>query len=186
MMFHPGERFRQWRCNFGQTANIATRTFRPLRVRRAFAAMSARSAPTASRASLQMSVRTAEADSRQGRSGPRGNGEWACRSRNSPPRPSACPSNTRSLISRRILREFGIFRPKSGRCLPSLRGANATKQSRTFLAAQWIASRSLSSGARRRDPLARNERLFRRRNRAFDFTKADAIAIALAPTAHDQ
>src|ERR1700694_2018767 len=39
--------------------------------------------------------------------------------------------------------------------LPSLRGAPATKQS--IFAAPWIASRSLSSGAHSRDPLARND-----------------------------
>ena len=40
---------------------------------------------------------------------------------------------------------------------PSLRGATATKQSMPPLAAPWIASRSLSSGAHSRDPLARND-----------------------------
>jgi hypothetical protein len=41
--------------------------------------------------------------------------------------------------------------------------SEATKQSTYPLAALWIASRSLSSGARSRDPLARNDgdRLFR-------------------------
>ena len=42
------------------------------------------------------------------------------------------------------------------RSLPSLRGALATKQS-MLPAAKWIASRSLSSGAHSRDPLARND-----------------------------
>src|SRR3977135_2981817 len=41
--------------------------------------------------------------------------------------------------------------------LPSLRGALATKQSILPYAARWIASRSLSSGAHSRDPLARND-----------------------------
>ena len=40
---------------------------------------------------------------------------------------------------------------------PSLRGATATKQSISPQTALWIASRSLSSGARSRDPLARND-----------------------------
>src|SRR5260370_25677850 len=40
---------------------------------------------------------------------------------------------------------------------PSLRGALATKQSSFLYAAPWIASRSLSSGAHSRDPLARND-----------------------------
>jgi hypothetical protein len=40
--------------------------------------------------------------------------------------------------------------------LPSLRGAFATKQSILFRGS-WIASRSLSSGARSRDPVARND-----------------------------
>jgi hypothetical protein len=41
--------------------------------------------------------------------------------------------------------------------LPSLRGALATKQSSFCAAAIWIASRSLSSCAHSRDPLARND-----------------------------
>src|SRR5260221_10396208 len=40
---------------------------------------------------------------------------------------------------------------------PSLRGAHATNQSSFLSVASWIASRSLSSGARSRDPLARND-----------------------------
>src|SRR5438132_1678135 len=40
---------------------------------------------------------------------------------------------------------------------PSLRGALATKQSISPHAAPWIASRSLSSGAHSRDPVARND-----------------------------
>jgi hypothetical protein len=40
---------------------------------------------------------------------------------------------------------------------PSLRGALATKQSSSCFVALWIASRSLPSGARSRDPLARND-----------------------------
>jgi hypothetical protein len=40
---------------------------------------------------------------------------------------------------------------------PSLREAIATKQSTPKQAAVWIASRSLSSGAHSRDPLARND-----------------------------
>ncbi|MGC2813025.1 MAG: hypothetical protein WA303_21995, partial [Bradyrhizobium sp.] len=39
----------------------------------------------------------------------------------------------------------------------SLRGAIATKQSTPPFAVIWIASRSLSSGAHSRDPLARND-----------------------------
>src|SRR6266436_3944667 len=41
----------------------------------------------------------------------------------------------------------------------SLRGAIATKQSSPPRVAIWIASRSLSSGARSRDPLARNDEI---------------------------
>src|SRR5689334_20960510 len=41
--------------------------------------------------------------------------------------------------------------------LSSLRGAEATKQSMSQQVARWIASRSLSSGAHSRDPLARND-----------------------------
>jgi len=40
---------------------------------------------------------------------------------------------------------------------PSLREAIATKQSTPKQAVLWIASRSLSSGAHSRDPLARND-----------------------------
>ena len=39
----------------------------------------------------------------------------------------------------------------------SLRGAFATKQSIFLFSVRWIASRSLSSGAHSRDPLARND-----------------------------
>jgi hypothetical protein len=38
-----------------------------------------------------------------------------------------------------------------------LRGAQATKQSSLRLVSLWIASRSLSSGAHSRDPVARND-----------------------------
>jgi hypothetical protein len=41
--------------------------------------------------------------------------------------------------------------------LTSLRGAKATKQSILSRCDSWIASRSLSSGAHSRDPLARND-----------------------------
>jgi hypothetical protein len=46
---------------------------------------------------------------------------------------------------------------RRGRPPPSLRGALATKQSIARQAERWIASRSLSSGAHSRDPLARND-----------------------------
>src|ERR1700687_798685 len=46
--------------------------------------------------------------------------------------------------------------------------AEATKQSRTVASMQWIASRSLSSGAHSRDPLARNDGL-----RSFSCLTAD-------------
>src|SRR5260370_11452951 len=39
---------------------------------------------------------------------------------------------------------------------------SATKQSKSFVSMEWIASRSLSSGAHSRDPLARNDALNRR------------------------
>src|ERR1700676_2153373 len=60
----------------------------------------------------------------------------------------ACPANppkTRQLLDRRRNKGFS----------PSLRGALATKQS--ICVVRWIASRSLSSGAHSRDPLARND-----------------------------
>src|SRR5579872_6715338 len=74
MITAPRSIFRAWRCNFDRIASIATRTFRPPHWKRVFAVTSARSAPTVSRAGLQMSVRIAEVDSFRGRSGPRGNG----------------------------------------------------------------------------------------------------------------
>jgi hypothetical protein len=43
-------------------------------------------------------------------------------------------------------------------CLDVIARSKATKQS-TLFAAQWIASRSLSSGAHSPDPLARNDSL---------------------------
>jgi hypothetical protein len=46
---------------------------------------------------------------------------------------------------------------RNRRSRSSLRGAQATKQSRSSLRRDWIASRSLSSGAHSRDPLARND-----------------------------
>src|SRR5580658_3013853 len=63
--------------------------------------------------------------------------------------------------------EGGTYWQTSGEITPrecgtvsaSLRGATATKQSTLTLAARRIASRSLSSGARSRDPLARNDGL---------------------------
>jgi hypothetical protein len=50
----------------------------------------------------------------------------------------------------------GVNKVRRQRILPSSRGALATKQSTLPLLA-WIASRSLSSGAHSRDPLARND-----------------------------
>jgi hypothetical protein len=48
----------------------------------------------------------------------------------------------------KIIRRIPQFLPRS----------EATKQSRFFLSSQsWIASRTLSSGAHSRDPLARND-----------------------------
>src|SRR6476660_1363582 len=51
-------------------------------------------------------------------------------------------------------RERGVLFLEIG--ATSSRGAQATKQSTLTFAERWIASRSLSSGAHSRDPLARN------------------------------
>src|SRR6185437_16862028 len=54
-----GKRTTRWRCNFGRTANIATRTCRRIRRKRGSAPMSARSAPIARRTSSTTSARIA-------------------------------------------------------------------------------------------------------------------------------
>ena len=65
---------RSWRCNFGRTANIATRTCRRTLRKRGSAPTNARSARIASTTSCTMSVRTAAAVLSGGRSGPPSNG----------------------------------------------------------------------------------------------------------------
>jgi len=105
---------RAWRCSFGRIANIATRTCRRTRRRRAFAPTNARSARIASRRNCTMSARTAAAALRRGRSGPRGNGGRGCQWRNGRRRTGGyiCRSVTRR--SRRIRRGSGIFHRRSG------------------------------------------------------------------------
>jgi hypothetical protein len=65
----PQHERRRWRCNFDRTANIATRISRPVRRKRASAAMNAHSARTASTTSSIMYARTAAAVSLRDRSG---------------------------------------------------------------------------------------------------------------------
>ena len=62
------------------------------------------------------------------------------------------PSRTMTEVERKALDAA----QQGQRPSPSLRGASATKQSIVSVLL-WIASRSLSSGARSRDPLARND-----------------------------
>jgi hypothetical protein len=62
----------------------------------------------------------------------------------------------RPLLGERLTHHSGASRRESAElCLPSLRGAK--RQSNPFLLWLWIASRSLSSGAHSRDPVARND-----------------------------
>jgi hypothetical protein len=107
-----------WRCNFGRTANIATRTCRRIPRKRASAAMNAPSARTAPRQNSTMSVQTAAADLRRGRLGLRGNGAPACRWKSTRHRPSACIFPTVSMRSLRILLASGIFRRRSAELFP--------------------------------------------------------------------
>jgi hypothetical protein len=103
-----------WRCNFGRTANIATRTCRLTRRKRAFVLSNARSAWTASRASCTMCARTAVAVLHRGRSGPRRSGVPACRSENIRHRRSVCIYRSVQMTSPRIPHGSGIFRRRSG------------------------------------------------------------------------
>jgi hypothetical protein len=65
----------------------------------------------------------------------------------------------RPLLGERLTHHSGASRRENAElCLPSLRGAKRPKQSTLLFAAPlWIASRSLSSGAHSRDPVARND-----------------------------
>ena len=148
---------RSWHCNCDPTANIATRTFRPIQRKRVSAAMSARSARTVSRTSCTMSARTAAADLPPGRYGRRGNGGQAHALRSSCRRIDACICRTTSTISPHIRPASGIFRRKSGELYVVIARSVSDEAIPAFFAAGWIASWSLSSGPHSRDPLARND-----------------------------
>ena len=106
-------RHRSWRCNFGRTANIATRTCRRIQRRRAFAATSARSARTAPRNSI-MYARIAGADLRRGRSVPHGNGGRAFQWPSAHRRTNAYTSHIVLKISQRIRSGCETFRRRGG------------------------------------------------------------------------
>jgi hypothetical protein len=55
------------------------------------------------------------------------------------------------------MHDSGVSRREIAKSRPSLRGAMRRSNPAFFLAALWIASRSLSSGAHSRDPFARND-----------------------------
>ena len=116
-----------WRCNFDRTANIATRIFRRIRFKRGSAVMSAPFVPIASRPGLTMCARTAAADLRRGRSGPRRNGVRVYRWKRTRLRASGCISNMALRISLRIRHGYAAFRPSRGESIPAvMRGALAT------------------------------------------------------------
>ena len=63
-------------------------------------------------------------------------------------------------------------------CLAVIARSEATKQSIFFVTRQWIASRSLSSGAHSRDPLARNDgsgNVLRHRTASAPLTASPAV-----------
>ena len=125
---------RPWRCNSGQTANIATRIFHRMLWKRASALTNAHSVRTASRTSCAMYARTAAAVLSRGRSGPQRNGALDCRLRSARRRTSGCISPIAWTISPRIRRSFGIFRLRSGddfslSCAIVIARSGATKQS---------------------------------------------------------
>jgi hypothetical protein len=211
--FKPGRGFaiidplhedeRPWRCNSGQTANVATRIFRRIPRKPGSAAMSARSVRTASRANSAMSARTAAADLSRGRSGLRGNGAPARRLRKTRHPISACISNIVSTMSPRIPRASSISRPRSAELFLHRYYEGRRRRSNPILVIPgWsegpdlrcaIAHReSLDSGF---DPepvigprLARTRwhrpgmtKSFSGNNRPLDLAKTDAVAVALTP-----
>ena len=103
---------RPWRCNFDQTANIATRTCRRLPRKRGSALTSARSVRIAPRTNSATSARTAAAVLSRGQSGRRKSGGLDYRSRSGRHRTSGCICHTVSTTSRSIRHGSGIFRPR--------------------------------------------------------------------------
>jgi hypothetical protein len=106
-----------WRCNFGRTANIATRICRRIPRKRASVLTNAPSARTAPRAGSTMCAQTAVAVLSRGRSGRQKNGGPACPSKSIHRQPSACISPLVSTISPRIRRGSGTFRRRSADAL---------------------------------------------------------------------
>jgi hypothetical protein len=145
------------RCNSVRTANIATRTCRRIRWKRASALTSARSVRTAPRTGFITSARTVAAVLCRGQSGRPTSDGLDYRWRSGHRRASGCICLIVTTISRRFRRVFGIFRQMSveptRHCEEPKRRSNPV-----LLPSLWIASRSLSSGAHSRDPLARNDR----------------------------
>jgi hypothetical protein len=171
-----------WRCNSGQTANTATRTFRHILRKRASAAMSARSARAASRPSCTMCARTAAAVLRRGRSVRRRNGVRDCASRRVRRRTNAYISNTALKISRRIRRASGILRlrivellsPSSWPC-PGRGAAFFTMHRRVGTVTSTALFCGPGSAADRKSAALRPGHVI---------AEADAVAVALAPAAH--
>ena len=81
-------------------------------------------------------------------------------------------------MSPRIRRDSGIFRRKSGEAPPpSLRASSDNHIDFTSRAMDCFVASLLATAERI---------IARRHNRPLDLAKADAVAIALAPAAHDQ
>jgi hypothetical protein len=102
-----------WRYSFGRTANIATRTCRRTRWKRASALTSARSARTAPKTGFITSARTAAAVLSRGQSGRRRSGGLDYRLRSGRRRTSGCICPTVSTRSPSSRRAFGIFRQRN-------------------------------------------------------------------------
>jgi len=101
---------RPWRCNSDRTANIATRTCRPLPWKRGSALTSARSVRIAPRTNSATSARTAAVVLSRGRSGRRRSGGLDYRLQSGRHRTSGCTCHILSTISLRIRPASGIFR----------------------------------------------------------------------------
>jgi hypothetical protein len=101
---------RPWRCNSGRTANIATRTCRRTRWRRASALTSAHSVRTAPRTNWATFAPTAAVVLSRGRSGRRKSGGLDYRLQSGRHRTSGCTCHILSTISLRIRHASGIFR----------------------------------------------------------------------------
>ena len=108
---------RSWRYSSGQTANIATRTFRRAPAKRGFALTSAPSAPAASRTSSTMSARTAAAALSRARSDQPRSGGPGYRLPSDRLRTNGCIYPTASRTLPRIPPGSGIFRRTSAKDL---------------------------------------------------------------------